>query len=125
MNELTTIAAWILVIAFSLSMGYEFYRATAQRKVSHYDTLANFGKQVLTLYLSAAVVIALLFMGFNWSAWVGLGYCFILILVSIFYYNPQVMMSRQPGIIDWVENVLYGGLLSSAATILIYAITAG
>jgi hypothetical protein len=27
-----------------------------------------------------------------------------MILVSIFYYNPRIMLERRPGIIDWFED---------------------
>jgi hypothetical protein len=38
--------------------------------------------------------------------------------VSIFYYNPKIMLKRKPGIIDWVEDLVYTGLLFVAAALL-------
>jgi hypothetical protein len=45
-----------------------------------------------------------------------------MILVSIFYYNPKIIVERRPGVIDWLEDLVYTGLLFVAATLLIYEI---
>ncbi len=45
-----------------------------------------------------------------------------MILVSIFYYNPRMMLERESGIIDWFEDLVYTGLLSVAATLVLYAV---
>jgi len=42
--------------------------------------------------------------------------------VSIFYYNPKIMLERQPGLIDWFEDLVYTGLLFVAAALLSYAV---
>jgi hypothetical protein len=85
-------AAWVLVVAFVLSIAYEFYRSTIKAGVSKHDTLRGFITQLLTLYLIAGIVIALLFTGQMWAAWVGLVFCVLMILISIFYYNPVIQM---------------------------------
>jgi len=46
----------------------------------------------------------------------------LLILVSVFYYNPHMIVARQPGIIDWLEDIVYTGLLFIAATLLLYEV---
>jgi hypothetical protein len=42
-----------------------------------------------------------------------------LILVSIFYYNPVMMVERDPGFVDWFEDFVYTGLLFVAAALLL------
>ena len=70
----------------------------------------------------SAIVIAALFAGAGWAAWAGLVFSGVMILVSIFYYNPTIILERQPGIIDWVEDLVFTGLLFVAATLLLYEI---
>jgi phosphatidylserine synthase len=122
MPDFTLHAAWTLVVCFALSLVYELYRATAKAGTSRHDTPRMLLLQGVPLYGSAAVVIGLLFAGYGWATWVGLVYCVLLIGVSILYYNPVIMPERKPGLIDWVEDLLYTGLLFVAATMLIYAL---
>ena len=72
----------------------------------------------LWLYVLAAVVIFLLFAGVPFAAWVGLVFSVVFILVSIFYYNPKMMVEREPGVIDWFEDLVYTGLLFVVAALL-------
>lgn len=121
-NNFITDTAWTLTIAFTLSLVYEFYRATVKANVSKHDTIRMFFLQGIPFYGIATVVIYLLFMEYSWAAWVGFIYSVILILVSIFYYNPVIMMERKPGLIDWFEDLVYTGLLFVAATMLLYSL---
>lgn len=122
-NNFITDAAWILTIAFSLSLIYEFYRSTVKANVSKHDTMRVFFGQGIPFYGIAAAVIYFLFCEYDWAAWVGLIYSILLILVSIFYYNPVIMLERKPGLIDWFEDLVYTGLLFVSATMLLYSIT--
>lgn len=115
-------AAWVLIAAFVLSIAYEFYRSTVKAGVSRHDTLRGFMTQVITLYLAAGIVIALLFTGQMWAAWVGLVFCILVILISIFYYNPVIQLERQPALLDWVEDLVFTGLLFVAAVQLMYVV---
>ena len=38
--------------------------------------------------------------------------------MSIFYYNPKMMVERKPGLIDWFEDLVYTGLLFVVAALL-------
>ena len=121
-TTLETHAAWVLLIAFALSLIYELWRATAKAGVSRHDSMRIFLTQGAVLYGSAAIVIALLFLEVGGAVWIGLLYSVLLIMVSIFYYNPTIMIERNPGLIDWFENLVYTGLLLVAAAQLLYEV---
>jgi len=107
---LESLSAWVLIVTFAISLIYELWRVATKSAVSRHDSLRAFWQESW-LYVLAAVVIFLLFAGVPLAAWVGLVFSVLLILVSIFYYNPKIMVERQPGIIDWVEDLVYTGLL--------------
>lgn len=121
MPDLVRHAAWVLLITFALSLVYELYRVTVKAGTSRHDSTRAFVRG-LVLYAVAAVVICGLFAGVRWAAWAGLVFSVFMILVSIFYYNPRIMLERQPGVIDWVEDLVFTGLLFVAATLLFYEV---
>lgn len=121
MTTLTGHAAWVLTATFGLSIAYEFYRATVKAGASRHDSLRAFVQQ-LPMYAVAAVVIALLFAGVAWAPWAGLGLSVVMIGVSILYYNPVIMLERRPTAIDWVEDLVFTGLLFVAAALLAYEV---
>ena len=108
---LETLSAWLLIVAFAVSLVYELWRATAKAGASRHDSMRAFLVTNLWLYIVAAVVIALLLLGVPGAAWVGLIFSALIVIVSVFYYNPVIMIERKPGLIDWVEDLLYTGLL--------------
>jgi len=114
---LESVSAWVLIVSFALSLIYEFWRATAKAGTSQYDSMRAF-VQGLWLYVLAAIVIVLLFVGVPFAAWIGLVFSVLVILVSIFYYNPKMMPARQPGLFDWFEDLVYTGLAFVTATLL-------
>ncbi|MFB7885898.1 hypothetical protein [Microbacterium sp. NPDC056057] len=114
---LESVSAWVLIVSFALSLIYEFWRATAKAGVSRYDSMRAF-VQGLWLYVLATVVIVLLFLGVPFAAWIGLVFSVLVILVSIFYYNPKMMPAREPGLFDWFEDLVYTGLAFVSATLL-------
>lgn len=116
-------ASWVLAAAFVLALIYEIYRSTIKAGVSRHDSVRVLVTQGLPFYAVAGLVIAALFSGTWWAAWLGLIFSVVMILVSIFYYNPKMMLDRQPGLIDWFEDLVYTGLLFVAATLLIYAVS--
>jgi len=122
MNNLTTHAAWVLLTAFSISCIYEIYRATVMKGTSKYDNPRVFLMVGIPFYMVSFGLTASLFAGYFWANLVALGYTLILIAGAILYYSPQIALKRKPGLIDWVENLLYLGLLFSAATILVYSL---
>ena len=108
---LETLSAWVLVVAFAISLVYELWRASAKAGASRHDSWRAFLIWNLWLYVVAAVVIVLLFAGVPGAAWVGLVFSALIVVVSIFYYNPVIMIERKPGLIDWFEDLVYTGLL--------------
>ncbi len=121
MTTLTTHAAWILLVTFAMSLVYEGWRATARAGVSRHDSMRALVLQ-LPVYAVAAVVVGGLFAGMGWSAWAGLALSVVMILVSIGYYNPVIMVERQPALLDWIEDLAFTGLLFVSATLLGYEV---
>jgi hypothetical protein len=121
MTVLTTHAAWVLIVTFAMSLVYEIWRATAKAGTSRHDTPKGLA-QGLVLYVVAAAVIAALFAQATWAPWAGLAFCAVTILVSLFYYNPVIMLEHKPGLVDWFEDLVYTGLLFVAATLLLYEV---
>ena len=90
---------------------------------ARHDSPRAFLIQDQWLYVVATVVIVLLFAGVPFAAWVGLIVSTLLILVSVFYYNPKIMVERKPGLIDWFEDLVYTGLLFVAAAFLLLEVS--
>jgi hypothetical protein len=122
-GDLMTHAAWVLLAAHLLSAAYELWRATARAGVSDYDSVRNFIRQDLSLYLVAGVVVGLLFADAGPAAWLGLGFCVVVFLASVFVYNPKVLLARKPGPVDWFEDLTFTGLHFVAATMLTYHVS--
>jgi hypothetical protein len=115
-------AAWTLVATYLISLLYELWWATAKAGTSRHDALRVFLTQDLVLYVVAAFVIGRLFADAPGAGVVGLVFCVLGILLSILYYNPRIMLERQPGLVDWTEDLVYTGLLFVAATQLLYEV---
>jgi phosphatidylserine synthase len=122
MTDLGTQAAWVLLTAFVLSLAYELYRATAKAGTSPHDSKQSFVKNNLALYAVAAVVIALLFGGFEWAPWVGLIFSAVVTGASILYYNPKIILERSPGVFDWFEDLTFTSLVFLAMALLVYQV---
>lgn len=119
-STLATHAAWVLVVAYGVSLVYEVWRAAAKSHVSRHDSWGAVGLQLAVVYAPAAVVIGLLLAGVPWAAWLGVAFTGVWIVVSVAYYNPVIMAEREPGLIDWVEDFAYTGLLFVAGALLLY-----
>lgn len=122
MHPLAIHAAWTLTGAFVISCAYELYRATARAGVSKHDSMPAFFRESLPVYVLAGVVVGLIFAGWPSAVWLGLGLSVLGIVASVFYYNPKVMPARKPELVDWIEDLLFTGLLFVAATQLLYAL---
>jgi hypothetical protein len=122
MTDLVTQAAWVLVAAFVLSLAYEVYRATVKAGTSVHDSRASFVKNNVALYVIAALVITLLFAGFEWAPWVALVFSAVVTAASILFYNPKIMLERDPGLVDWFEDMVFTALVFLAMALLAYQV---
>lgn len=113
----------MLLIAAVISLGYELWRATERKGETRYDSLRAVLVELGWLYLIAVIVVVLLLVGVPFAAWIALVFSVVLILVSIFYYNPRIMIARNPSLIDWAEDLVYTGLLFVAAAFLILEVS--
>lgn len=111
-------AATLLAATFTLSIVYEVYRATVKAGTSQHDSVSGLVAQ-LPLYAVAALVAGLLFARRRHAVSIGLAFCTVMIVIAIAYYNPAIMLERRPGLVDWIEDVVFTGLLFAAATQLI------
>jgi hypothetical protein len=121
MTTLVSHTAWVLIVAFTMSLAYEVYRTTVKAGTSRHDSLRAFA-QGFVVYPIAAVVVVALLAGAGWAPWAGLALSVGGIAVSVFYYNPVIMLERQPGMIDWIEDLAFTGLLFVAAALLLYEV---
>lgn len=116
--ELTTLAAWLMTSAFAISTAHEAYRASVKTGVSQYDSMHNFLTRTLPFYTVAMVVVFATGIGVPNMAWPALAISIAMVLVSILYYNPTILRARQPGIIDWTENIVFVGLFFASGVLL-------
>jgi phosphatidylserine synthase len=120
MSTLGLQAALFLAAAMIIAFAYELYRATAKAGVSRHDNMRVFATQGLPTYVVGALVIAALLAGWSWAPAAALAFTVAIILVSLFYYNPRIMPERRPELIDWLEDLVFTGLLFVAAALLAY-----
>lgn len=96
--------------------------ALETHSASRHDSMRAFVTQGIAVYVAAAVAVGLLFAGVTGAEWIALVFTVVSILVSIFYYNPTIMPERRPGFVDWIEDLVFTGLLFAAAALLIYEV---
>jgi hypothetical protein len=113
-------AFWVLIIVFIVSLLYKLYRVTAKRGASSSDTKRSIVTESLPLWAVIIASAVLVRTGWLWAVWTGLILSLVLIGLSIYYYNPVIMLKRKPGPIDWLEDMVYTGLLFVVAALLIY-----
>lgn len=115
---LTTLAVWLMASAFALSTVHEVYRATAKAGVSRYDSKRELLTRTLPFYVGAMALVVAMGFGVTGTRWAALALAVVMVLISALYYNPTIMAARQPGMIDWVEDVGFTGLFFASAILL-------
>jgi hypothetical protein len=120
MREFVGQAFWILIVVFIISLLYKLYRVTAKGGASKSDTKRSILTESLPLWGLIVFSAVLVRTGLIWGVWFGLISSLILIGLSIFYYNPVIMRDRKPGLIDWLEDMVYTGLLFVVVALLGY-----
>jgi hypothetical protein len=102
-------AFWILIATFTLSFGYEaIYRYIVKAGVSAFDAW-SFSE--IMFYLIGFGMTFLVLAERFWVWWIELLFLLVLIAIAIFYYDPIMLLARHPGLIDWMEDTVYTGLL--------------
>ena len=102
-------AFWILIATFTLSLGYEaIYRYIVKAGVSAFDAW-SFSE--IVFYLVGFGMTFLVLIKRVWVWWIELLFLLVLIAIAIFYYDPVMLLARHPGLIDWMEDTVYTGLL--------------
>ena len=121
LSHLVTQAAWVPG-RFCALVRLRGLSGHGKASTSQHDSMRAFVKNNIALYTIAAIVIALLFARYEWAPWVGLVFSGGVIAASILYYNPKILLERGPGIIDWLEDITFTGLLFLATGLLIYQV---
>jgi phosphatidylserine synthase len=119
--SLTSQAGWLLLIAAVISVTYELWRATARAGVSPNDTMKGW-IQGLPIYAVALAVSVLLIIGWEWAPLAGLVVAGASVLASIFWYGPTVLPTRQPRLVDWVEDRVFTILVGVVFALLAYEV---
>ncbi len=108
-------AFWILIATFTLSFVYEaIYRYIVKAGVSAFDAW-SFSE--IVFYLVGFGMTFLVLVKRFWVWWIELLFLLGLIAIAIFYYDPVMLLARHPGLIDWMEDTVYTGLLFVVAFI--------
>ena len=109
---------WTLVSAQTISLLYQVYRSTIMEapQWDAFDAPAVIG---YTILFGVALLARL---GRRWTWWLTLLSSIAIINVGIFFYFPEVTAARQFGPIDWIEGVVYEGLLFVAAIMSIFSL---
>ncbi len=97
-----------LLIAFSVSLGYELWRSTAHAGESEYDAV---GLWYIGFYGVGFGMAALAWLDRRGGWWAILIISGLLWLVGAAVYNPTMLMARNPGFVDHMESAVYMGLL--------------
>ena len=105
-------AFWVLLVTFTLSLGYEVYRGMTRTGVASFDT---FNAVLVIFYLVGFGMAVLVRTNHRWAWWLVLLLTLALIAIGTFYYDPTILPVRHPGPLDWFESVAYLGLLFIAA----------
>lgn len=102
-----------------LSAVYELWRAVARTGVMKYDSIQAWLLS-MTVVVVEVVVAALLLAGWQWAPHVGFILALGLLLISVFYYGPKVLLERRPGLVDHFEDRVFTALVAIVALLLGY-----
>ena len=108
-----------LVSAQTISALYQVYRSTIM-EAPQYDA---FGAPAVIGYTILFALAWLARLGRRWTWWLTLLWTIAMINFGIFFYFPEMTAARQFGPIDWIEGVVYEGLLFVAATMSIFSLS--
>lgn len=118
-TALEVLGAWVLIASLGYSLLYEIWRDIVKAGTTKHDSPKQLAMLVPVLYIPGAIVIWMLLSGVTGAAWAGLVFSVVFLLVSILYYNPVIMVDREPSIWAWIEDFVYTGLLFVSAALLL------
>lgn len=105
--EQSTLTFGVLAVAFAVSILYQLYRATLM-EIPEYDAFT------LTTGIGYALCIgvcALVLTDRLWAWWIVSALVLFLVAIGLFYYFPVVTTARDMGFVDWLEGLVFVGLL--------------
>ena len=100
-----------MIALTSLSFVYELYRATIMAGVSVHDSLES-ALLLTPLYAGGIALAVLSDRGRWWATWSVLGFTTICLAISLFHYNRIVMPARDPGLVDWFEDIAFTAMVA-------------
>lgn len=101
---------WTLVIAYVLSMAYQYYRST----INQFPAFDKFGHTEMIGYLVFFAWSSLALSTKRWALWAVLALCIIQLMIGALYYLPVIFVVRHDSFWDWAECIVFIGLISFA-----------
>jgi hypothetical protein len=101
---------WILIIAYAVSMMYQYYRS----RVNQFPEYDQFGPTEIIGYLVFFAWSSLALSSKRWALWAVLALCIIQLLIGALYYLPVIFVVRHDSFWDWAECIVFIGLISLA-----------
>ncbi|MBD0258841.1 MAG: hypothetical protein ICV83_24240 [Cytophagales bacterium] len=90
----------ILVVAFVISMTYQYYRSTL-----HEHPADTFGTTEITVYAVLLAWSSLALVGRKWAVKAVVALCVLQLCSGLFYYFPVVFPQRHGRFWDWAEAI--------------------
>ena len=101
---------WILIIAYIVSMAYQYYRST----INQFPAFDAFGATEIIGYLVFFIWSSLALIDKRWALWAVLALCILQLLIGFLYYLPVIFIVRHDTFWDWAECIVFIGLISWA-----------
>ncbi len=110
---LGVLASRLLLIAFTLSVAYQVYRAMV-KEVPAYDNFDLFTGVSYAVFIGLSLLAGV---RKSWAPWLTLTMSICFTLIGILYYYPTITPLRSFGVIDWTEGLLFSGLILAAGVL--------
>lgn len=103
-------AFWLLIIAYTISMTYQFYRF----QLNQYPEFDTFGTKEIIGYSVFFCWSALSLINRKWAMWSVVGLCGFQLIIGFFYYIPIIFVERHDTFWDWAECIGFIFLIALA-----------
>ena len=101
---------WTLIIAYVISMVYQYYRST----INQFPQFDQFGATEIIGYLVFFAWSSLALSTKKWAVWAVLGLCVLQLLIGAFYYIPVIFVVRHDSFWDWAECIVFISMIHFA-----------